>query len=58
MGTVRGPKVVDLRRKTSDLEQQIRDGGKSMPAFGDSLTPEEIHALAKYVEHKRQWWFF
>lgn len=31
------------------VEQQIRDGGGSMPAFGDRLSDEEIGVLAEYV---------
>lgn len=57
MGTSRGPKVIDLKRSLPDLERQIREGGKSMPAFGDSLSSGEIESLARYVQHKRKWWF-
>lgn len=33
----------------ASIEQQIREGGGSMPAFGDRLSDEEIGALAEYV---------
>jgi len=43
----------DLRPLTDnnidDIEQQIRNGGGGMPAFGGTLTDEQIQALAEYV---------
>jgi mono/diheme cytochrome c family protein len=33
----------------ASVEQQIREGGSRMPAFGDQFSDEEIGALAEYV---------
>ena len=41
----------DLRGITDAtlVETQVKNGGGSMPAFGDKLSAEEISALATYV---------
>ena len=35
------------------MEQQIRNGGGGMPAFGDQLTDEQIKALAEDLAENR-----
>ena len=36
------------------IEATVRDGRGAMPAFGDSLSDEEIAAVAAYVESSRE----
>jgi len=45
---------VRKRMKAEQVEKQIHDGGKAMPAFGDSLTVDEIHALVEFLRSKRK----
>src|SRR3954468_17364934 len=44
IGTERGPDLSGAGRllHKPDIERQIRDGGKEMPAFGDALSNEEL----------------
>ena len=49
-----GPKLSDGRAnelypEVADMEQVIAEGRNAMPAFGGSLTPEEIDAVTRYV---------
>jgi mono/diheme cytochrome c family protein len=37
-----------------DIERQIREGGKQMPAFGDSLTNDEVQQLVAYLAAKKK----
>jgi mono/diheme cytochrome c family protein len=32
-----------------EVEEQVRNGGGGMPAFGDQLSDAEIEAVATYV---------
>jgi mono/diheme cytochrome c family protein len=52
----RGPDLQTLRNRMSaaQVTTQIHDGGKSMPAFGDSLTSPEINDLVAYLRTKRK----
>lgn len=47
-GTV-GPSL-DARALTpAQIARWVRDGGTSMPAFGDRLSPADIAAVSRYV---------
>jgi mono/diheme cytochrome c family protein len=48
-GTI-GPALDDTALNKDEIEQQVRNGGGGMPAFGDRLSDEEIEAVADYVE--------
>lgn len=54
-GTGRGPSLHDLRKKLSEdrVHDQIVHGGQGMPAFGDSLAPEETDDLVAFLRAKR-----
>jgi len=54
-GTDRGPTLAKCGKRlhAAGIEKQIRDGGKQMPAFGDSLTEDEVHALVEFVGHQK-----
>jgi cbb3-type cytochrome c oxidase subunit III len=45
-----GPNLNDLSDSLARIKQQIENGGGGMPAFGGTLTPEQIELIAKYVE--------
>ena len=49
-GTV-GPTLDGIDMSKDEIEQQVRNGGGGMPAFGDRLSDEEIEAVADYVEN-------
>ena len=56
---VGGPKGPDLqlvrkRRNKKQIREQIVDGGKSMPEFGDVLTSPEISDLIAYLRARRK----
>jgi len=44
-----GPNLDDLKPDAATVEQQVTNGGGGMPAFKDSLSPEEIKAVSQYV---------
>lgn len=52
----RGPSLLDVRkrRKPDQIFSQIHDGGKSMPAFGDQLSSDDINDLVHYLRSKRK----
>lgn len=56
IGADRGPALttVGKRLKKSEIERQIRDGGKQMPPFGDVLKDDEIRKLVDYLAHKKK----
>jgi mono/diheme cytochrome c family protein len=56
VGTDRAPSLttVGKRRKQAQIVQQIEQGGKGMPAYGDVLQPEEIKWLAEFLHAKRK----
>jgi mono/diheme cytochrome c family protein len=56
VGTERGPDLSGVGRllHKPDIEKQIRDGGKSMPAFGDSLSNDEVQQLVAYLAAKKK----
>jgi mono/diheme cytochrome c family protein len=55
-GTERGPDLSGVGRilHKPDIERQIRDGGKEMPAFGDTLSNDEVQQLVAYLAAKKK----
>jgi mono/diheme cytochrome c family protein len=55
-GTDRGPDLFTIGKKwhKDRIEQQIREGGNGMPAFGNVLQPDEIKSLVDYLSAKRK----
>lgn len=56
---VGGPKGPDLqlvrkRLKKAQIAAQIRDGGKSMPPYGEMLSSAQIDDLVAYLRAKRK----
>ena len=49
-GTI-GPNLDDIDLNKDEIAQQVRNGGGGMPPFGDSLSDDEIDAVADYVEN-------
>jgi mono/diheme cytochrome c family protein len=56
VGTEKGPSLttVGKRLKKDEIERQIREGGKQMPAFGDVLNEDETRKLVDYLAHKKK----
>ena len=56
VGGGRGPDLQEVRKrlKASQIATQIHDGGKSMPPYGDDLTPAELNDLVEYLRAKRK----
>lgn len=44
----RGPDITG-KSDTAAVEDQVRNGGTSMPAFGETLSDEQIAAVGEYV---------
>jgi mono/diheme cytochrome c family protein len=44
-----GPNLDEISVSVEQVEEQVRNGGGSMPAFGDELSDAEITAVAEYV---------
>ena len=55
-GTERGPNLQGVGRflKKPQIEQQIRQGGKEMPAFGDALNDEEVEQLVAFLSAQKK----
>ena len=55
-GTDRGPSLRQLRKKLKpeQITEQIKHGGKEMPAFGDSLDDGQIAELVAFLD-ARKW---
>ena len=53
-GTDRAPGLRTLRKKLSadKIQDQIVHGGQGMPAFGDSLQPDEVQDLVAFLRAK------
>jgi outer membrane protein assembly factor BamB len=49
-GTV-GPNLDELKPNQALVEKQVTNGGGGMPAFGGSLSKEEIKNVAEFVSH-------
>ena len=56
VGGAKGPdlQLVRKRLKRSQMANQIHDGGKGMPAYGDLLSRAEIDGLVAYLKAKRK----
>ena len=56
VGTELGPSLSAVGKHFSkaQIEQQIKDGGKQMPAFGDVLNQDEMKELVDYLVHKKK----
>ena len=56
VGTTRGPSLATVGKRLSkdQIEQQLKGGGKQMPAFGDVLPPDEMKELVDYLVHKKK----
>lgn len=54
-GTDRAPALRELRKKLSaaKINDQIVHGGQGMPAFGDSLQPNEVDELVEFLRAKK-----
>jgi mono/diheme cytochrome c family protein len=46
--------VVGKRLNKAQIEHQIHDGGKTMPAFGEVLQADEINDLVEFLHAKRK----
>jgi mono/diheme cytochrome c family protein len=46
--------LVGKRLNKAQIERQIHDGGKAMPAFGDVLQADEISDLVEFLHAKRK----
>lgn len=55
-GTERGPNLQGVGRvaKKKEISRQIREGGKEMPAFGDSLKDEEVEQLVAFLSAQKK----
>ncbi|HVX31995.1 MAG TPA: PQQ-binding-like beta-propeller repeat protein [Solirubrobacterales bacterium] len=49
-GTV-GPNLDELKPNQALVEKQVTNGGGGMPAFGETLSKEEIKNVAEFVSH-------
>ena len=56
VGGKKGPdlQLVRKRRSRESMVEQIREGGKEMPAFGTALTDSEIDDLVSFLRAKRK----
>ena len=56
VGGGKGPDLQLVRKRLNApaITRQIHDGGKEMPAFGESLTPAQIEDLVSYLRSKRK----
>jgi mono/diheme cytochrome c family protein len=55
-GTHKGPPLIDARKrlKPEQIAGQIKNGGQKMPAFGDSLSDEEVTNLVAWLRAKHR----
>lgn len=55
-GTARAPSLMTVgkRLNKTQIEHQIREGGKVMPSFGGVLSDDQIHKLVDYLAHKKK----
>jgi ubiquinol-cytochrome c reductase cytochrome b subunit len=56
VGTERGPNLSGVGRALHkpQIELQIRDGGKEMPAFGKALSDDEVTRLVAFLAAKKK----
>lgn len=48
-----GPNLDEIDLSTEQVAEQVESGGGGMPAFGDTLSDEEIQQVAAYVAGSR-----
>ena len=55
-GTDNGPSLRNVRKrlKPAQIHNQIINGGKQMPAFGDTLTTDQVQSLIAFLR-ARNW---
>jgi mono/diheme cytochrome c family protein len=55
-GTPKGPSLAAVRKSmnTAQVTDQIENGGQKMPAFGDSLSHDEIMQLVLFLRAKHR----
>ena len=55
-GSDRGPNLSGVGRwlHKPDIALQIRNGGKTMPAFGDGLNDQEVQQLVAFLAAKKK----
>jgi mono/diheme cytochrome c family protein len=55
-GTPKGPSLANVRKSmtTSEMTDQIENGGQKMPAFSDSLSSHEITQLVLFLRAKHR----
>jgi len=55
-GSDRGPNLSGVGRwlHQPEIAMQIRNGGKTMPAFGDTLTDQEVQQLVAFLAAKKK----
>jgi ubiquinol-cytochrome c reductase cytochrome b subunit len=44
---------VGARLNTDELTWRILNGGRNMPAYGSTLTPDEISALVEFLSTRK-----
>jgi mono/diheme cytochrome c family protein len=56
IGTERAPNLSGVGRilHKPEIARQIHDGGKQMPAFGGTLTDDEVKQLVEYLAAKKK----
>ena len=56
IGTQRGPNLSGVGRTLHkpEIEKQIREGGKEMPPYGDSLSNDEVQQLVEFLAAKKK----
>uniref|UniRef100_E6QMI5 Putative Cytochrome c6 (Soluble cytochrome f) (Cytochrome c553) (Cytochrome c-553) n=1 Tax=mine drainage metagenome TaxID=410659 RepID=E6QMI5_9ZZZZ len=57
VGARKGPALTDLRKKKwkpKRIEQKIENGSQKMPAFGDSLSKDEVMDLVAWLRAKHR----
>ncbi len=57
LGTAKGPSLRDVRKRLSaeQVHRQIKEGGQSMPPFGEALTEPQIDQLVEFLRSKKAW---
>jgi len=55
-GTAKGPSLANVRKAltTPQVADQIENGGQKMPAFGDSLSHDEVMRLVLFLRAKHR----
>jgi mono/diheme cytochrome c family protein len=55
-GTQKGPSLANVRKamKPAKIVAQIENGGQKMPAFGDSVSKDEVAKLVAFLRSKHR----